>query len=520
MSTVAGAPTQAIVGIDVGTTGVKAVAFGVDTPWQRMVLREYPLLQPRPGWQVQDPAMVAAETERALADCVTATGDAEVLAVAVGTAMHGLLGLDAALEPLTPLITWADARAHDEAAQLRAAGLAGDLHRRTGTPVHPMTPLTKLMWFARHEPELCARVRWWVGLKELVLARLTGTIVTELSSASGTGMLDMAARAWSPEALELAGVPAAHLPEIRPTTAILPLSAECARRIGLPAGTPVVVGAADGPLGNLGTSAMSPGVAGLSLGTSGAIRMGVDTPTVDEHGSLFCYALTDTAWVVGGAVSNGASVVRWARRALTPDLHGDAGAGGADEALLELAAAAPAGSDGLVMLPYLLAERAPLWDPDLPGAVLGLRDLHTRAHLVRAAVEGVCMQLRVVLEQLDGLAPVHTVRATGGAFRSPLWRDVMAASLDRPLRAVGAAAGTALGAAGIGLFAIGRASGLTDAVAQLSPAGEAEPAVEPDRELVAIYDRLRHATPGLIDGLGAFADLLRGQAGRGPPGPR
>ena len=267
-----------------------------------------------------------------------------------------------------------------------------------------MTPLAKLMWLHRHEPRICKDARWWLGLKDYLLLRLTGVVATELSSASGTGLLDMSSRSWSPEAVELAGISVDQLPEILPTTATLGLSPEAARRIGVPAGTPVVAGAADGPLGNLGTRALEPGVAGLSLGTSGAIRMVVPEPQVDDEGTLFCYALTDSVWVAGGAVSNGGIVVRWAGRALAPDLQ-DPEPARTDEAVLGLAASVPAGSDGLVMLPYLMAERAPLWDPDLPGAYLGLRRDHGRAHLVRAAIEGVCLQLRIILDQLDRLHP-------------------------------------------------------------------------------------------------------------------
>jgi len=230
--------------------------------------------------------------------------------------------------------------------------------------------------------------------------------------------------------------------------------------------------------------------------------MVVPEPGVDEQGTLFCYALTDTAWVVGGAISNGGVVVRWAGSSLAPDLAGD-------EALLELAATAPAGCDGLVMLPYLLAERAPLWDPDLPGAYLGLRRDHTRAHLIRAAVEGVCLQLKVVLDHLDRLHPVESLRVTGGTFRSPLWREVMAAALERPLYVVGDAEGTALGAAALGLFALGRAPDLGGAVEQLSDPAAAEPVrIDPDPELAATYRRQRAAVLPLISALSAVAGLL------------
>jgi gluconokinase len=503
------APREVIVGLDVGTTGVKAVAFGLGAPWQGVAIREYPLLQPAPGWQVQDPEAIMDAAARALVECVAATNGAAVAAIAVSTAMHGLIALDEAMRPLTPLVTWADARARGEARALRESGQADELHRATGAPVHPMTPLTKLMWFARHDPATCAAARWWVGLKDYLLWRLTGELVTELSSASGTGLFDMAARAWSPAATTVAAVDAEQLPTILPTTATLQLSAAAAGRIGLPSGTPVVVGAADGPLGNLGTGAIAPGVAGLSLGTSGAIRMAVPDPYVDDRRTLFCYALTDSVWIVGGAVSNGGIVIRWAGDALAPDVTAAAAAGTADEALLDLAARVGAGSDGLVMLPYLLAERAPLWDPDVPGAYLGLRRDHTRGHLVRAAVEGVCMQLRVVLDQLDRLHPVQSVRVTGGAFRSPLWRQVMAATLDRPLHAIGDAEGTALGAAALGLFALGRAPGLGDALAHLSPppASEPPPTIA-GRDLVITYDRLRASVPELVESLAPVAELL------------
>ncbi len=198
------------------------------------------------------------------------------------------------------------------------------------------------------------------------------------------------------------------------------MAAPAATQVGLPAGTPVVVGAGDGPAANLGCGALAPGVAGLSIGTSGALRMSLDAPRLDAAGTLFCYPLTDSVWVAGGPISNGGNVVRWAGRSLAPDLVGAAGAGEGDDALLALAATAPPGCEGLVMVPYLVAERAPMWDPDVPAAFLGLRPTHTRAHLARAAVEGVCLNVALVLDQLDRLAPVRSVRATGGAFESAL----------------------------------------------------------------------------------------------------
>jgi gluconokinase len=476
--------TERIIGVDVGTTGVKVAGFALGSSGRRVAIREYPLVEPAPGQEVQDPDKILAATASAMTECIGGGHGADILAVSLSAAMHGLLALDADKRPLTPLITWADGRASAEARELQRSPEADELRTRTGIPVHPMTPLSKLVWFARHEPEIWKAARWWVGLKDYLLVWLTGTLATDLSSASGTGLLDLSTRGWSPLAVEICGLSVDRLPPILPTTATLSVAPTAAAQMGL------------------GTGAMQSGAACLSLGTSGALRMTTNGPQRDELGVLFSYALTDQVWVVGRAISNGASVLRWAGGSLAPDVVAGAGASGPDEAVLELAATVEAGSDGLVMLPFLVAERSPLWGPDLHGAYLGLRRDHTRAHLLRAAVEGVCIQMRVVLDRLDSVAPVTSVKATGGAFRSRLWREVMAAALDLPLHVVEGAEGTALGAAALGLFALGRASTLSDAVAQLAGPDELQPApVVVTRDLVATYARLRAALPELVDAI-------------------
>ncbi len=503
-------PRRVVIGLDVGTTGVKAAAFGLGSPWRAVAIREYPLFAPEPGQEVQDPAFILQSSVDALAECVHAAAGAEVMAVSVSAAMHGLLALDADLRPLTPLITWADSRASREAAALRRQGVADHLHALTGTPVHPMTPMVKLLWFSSHDHTTWQAARWWVGLKEWILLGFTGQLVSELSSASGTGLLDMSTRTWATEVLQLCGLDSEHLPSILPTTELLNLTPEMAGRTGLDASTPIVTGAGDGPLGNLGVGAIRAGIAGLSVGTSGAVRMPISSPRIDTERSLFCYALTETSWVLGGALSNGGSALRWAATALTPDVRA-ATRGEADDRVMGLAASVPAGSDGLIMVPYLLPERAPLWDPDLPGAYLGLRHHHGRAHLIRAALEGVCLQMRLLVDQLEQVRPVEEVRATGGVFRSSLWRSTMAAMLGRPIRVVGDAEGTALGAAALALFALGLASSLGEAVGALSGEGQLQAEiVEPDPLVVATYDRLRASFPVLVEGLCQVAGLVEG----------
>jgi gluconokinase len=205
------APARVAIGVDIGTTAAKVVAFGLDRVWQRSTsVREYALLRPRSGWRVQDPDTVLAATFDALSECVSWLDSSEVVAISVSTAMHALIGLDDQARPVTPIVTWADARARDEARDLRGTDLGRDLHRRSGTPIHSMSPPVKLRWFAAQEPELTRRVAVWAGLKDLILHRLTGRLVTELSSASGTGLLDLSTRAWDPQAMTPAGIRAAR----------------------------------------------------------------------------------------------------------------------------------------------------------------------------------------------------------------------------------------------------------------------------------------------------------------------
>ncbi|WP_240674883.1 gluconokinase [Cellulomonas endophytica] len=445
-----GPVADVVLGVDLGTTSTKVVAFDVAGRTLASASHGYPLEEPHPGHAVQDPELIVDAVMAGLRDVVAELGAGRVAALSFSSAMHSLLGLTPTLRPVTSVVTWGDTRAAAQAERLRAGvgGLA--LHRRTGTPLHPMSPLPKLVWFHEQEAKLCEGVGFWVGIKEYVLLRLCGALVVDHSIASATGLMDMATLSWDGEALAIAGITAEQLPEIVPTTHVLPgLSDEGVRETGLPAATRVVVGAADGPLANLGVGAVRPGVAACSLGTSGALRVVVDRPAVDPLGGVFCYALTPSRWVVGGAINNGGVVMGWARDTLAPEVE--------DEAeLLALAARAPVGSGGLLMLPYLLSERAPHWSSLPKGVYLGLTRAHRREHLVRAAVEGVCLQLASVLHAMRGAGlVVDEVRATGGVMRSELWQQTLADAFGMPVGLAEGQEGSGFGAALLAMEALG-----------------------------------------------------------------
>ena len=481
-----------VIGIDTGTTATKGIAAGADGRLRAQTSVHYPLSVPAPGRAELDPADLTAAALEALTDIAQQCrerGD-RVVAVSLSAFLHGLVPMDSDGRPLGPLVTWADDRAGGQCDAIIAAGRARGLQARTGTPVHPMSPLTKLAWWRETDPDLLRKTPRWGGVKELILAAIADSpFLLDLSVASGTGMYDIHARRWDEEALSIAGVRPDQLASVVPTTHQIQLKAEIS---GLPSGTPLVIGAADGPLANLGLGATPAGVAAVSLGTSGALRTIVDRPTADEQGRLFCYALTEDRWAIGGAVNNAGSAVRWAGQSFAagferPGAEGE-DADERDAALLIEAQGAPPGSDGLLCLPYLLGERAPWWRAGMRGAYLGLRREHGRAHLVRAAVEGVCQQLALVRDSFaaEGFE-VREVRATGGAVASELWVGVLAAALDLPVAVADTPEGTALGACLLGLHAIGGLPDLDDAASLVRIGSH----TRPDPANADLYRRLR-----------------------------
>ncbi len=484
-----------VIGIDTGTTATKGIAAGLDGVLRAHTSVYYPLAVPGPGRAELDPADLRAAARKALVDVAAQCREQghRVIAVSLSAFLHGLVPMSVDGKPRGPLVTWADSRAGQQCEDIVASGRASGLHARTGTPVHPMAPLSKLAWWKEHDPATLRETPRWGGVKELVLAELADApFQVDLSLASGMGLYDIHRKQWDPEALDVAGVQASQLAAVVPTTSKLRLRAEIAAAAGLPAGTPLIIGAADGPLANLGVGATPAGVAAVSLGTSGALRTIVDRPTADEAGRLFCYALTEDRWAIGGAVNNAGSVVRWAGQSFAggferPGAEGE-DADERDAALLMEAQSAPPGSEGLLCLPYLLGERAPWWRPGLRGAYLGLRREHGRAHLVRAAVEGVCQQLALVRDSFaaEGFA-VTEVRATGGAVASELWVGVLAAALDLPVAVADTPEGTALGAVLLGLHALGELPDL-DQAASVIAIGEP---TRPDPDNAALYRRLR-----------------------------
>jgi len=492
-------PKRYVIAADMGTTSVKVLLVDRQGTVVYAHSEFYPMHTPSPEIAEQDPDRMMKAALTGIGELMRAAQarPADILCVSFSAAMHSLLAVDAAGAPLTPLITWADNRAAAHAEELKRTGLGREIYERTGTPIHPMSPLVKLLWLRKHQPEVFARASKFIGIKEYVFHRLFGRYVVDHSTASATGLLHMHTLSWDSLALSTVGIGADRLSEPVPADhreAGLPEWA--AAQTELSADTPFVVGAADGPLANLGAGAVAPGSWALTIGTSGAVRTTVTAPLADPQGRLFCYALADGLWTVGGAINNGGIMFRWTRDVLATLEAEEGRRKGMDpyDFLAELAHEVPPGSEGLVFLPFLLGERAPYWNSNARGVFFGLSMNHGKKHMIRAVMEGVVYRLHSVagaLEELTGSA--GEIRASGGFARSPLWRQMLADVLEKPVAVMDSVESSGVGAAYLGFWAMGEFPNLAGIREWTRTTGSHRPdpqSREVYRELTGLYARL------------------------------
>ncbi|HTT12076.1 MAG TPA: gluconokinase [Burkholderiaceae bacterium] len=482
---------RCVIGVDIGTSSTKAVLYdGAGAVLARHGV-EYPLLTPAPGAAELDPDQVVGAVIESIAGVVRGVEPQRIACVSFSAAMHSVIAVDAKGAPLSKCITWADIRAAPFSDRIRAYG-GEAIYHRTGTPIHPMSPLAKLVWLRETAPQVFAAAARFIGIKEYVFQRFFGRYVVDHSIASATGLFDIRTLQWDREALAVAGIDETRLPELVPTTYVIEgLKSEIAQKTGLAPGTPFVVGANDGVLANLGVGAITPGSVAVTIGTSGAIRTPVTAPVTDPRGRLFCYVLAPGTWIVGGPVNNGGMILRWLRDEFGSDERETAKRLGVDpyDVLTQVAERAGVGAGGLLFHPYLAGERAPLWNADARGSFFGLAMHHRKEHMVRAVLEGVVFNLYLVLQLIEETG-VRTERvlASGGFARSMLWRQIMADIFDREVVVGKSAEGSCLGAAVLGMYAI-------EAVPSLDVAVDMAGLTESSRPIRANTEKYRELTP-------------------------
>jgi xylulokinase len=464
---------RAAVGIDVGTSAVKAIAVGEDGAVLARRELAYPLSTPRPGWSEQDPDDWWRATEQAL------DGLAEdVAGIGLSGQMHGLVTLDSADRVIRPAILWNDQRTGAECAEIEERVGFDRLVALTGNRALTGFTAPKLVWLRRHEPESYGRIAHVLLPKDYVRLRLTGERAIDVADASGTLLLDVAHRRWSEEVLDALELDAGWLPRVLE-------SPDVSGRT--PAGLPVAAGAGDQAAGALGVGVDRPGPLSVALGTSGVVFAALPEFAAEPQARVhvFCHAVPG-AWHAMGVMLSAAGSLAWLR-GIT---------GGEFTELVDEAARWEPGVEGLTFLPYLTGERTPHADPDARGSFTGLSIRHDRGALVRAVLEGVASGLRDSLDLVAGLSdtPPERGRASGGGARSELWLQIVASVLELPLQRIAVEEGAAYGAALLGGVAGGMWADVHEAVAAcVRTRGEVEPVpewIEPYRELVTRYRAL------------------------------
>ncbi|MCG6920969.1 MAG: xylulokinase [Acidobacteria bacterium] len=483
-------------GVDVSTTGAKALL--IDEAGKVVATATTPLtLQtPKPLWSEQDPqewwSGTAASIRKALSDA-GANGE-DVAAVGLTGQMHGLVLLDGDRNVLRPAILWNDQRTGAECEEIERRVGRSELIREVGNVALTGFTAPKILWVRNNEPDVYTKAKLVLLPKDYVRLRLTGEAAMDRAGGSGTILFELKARNWSKAVLDKLDIPAEWLPPTFEGPEVTgKITAEAAAETGLSEGTPVMAGGGDQAAGAVGTGAVRPGVVSLTLGTSGVIFATTDAPLVEPEGRLhaFCHAVPGK-WHFMGVTLSAAGSLQWYHDALTPNEGFDA--------IVTEAEGAPAGSEGLLFLPYLSGERTPYPDPHARGSFVGLTVRHGRAHMTRSVLEGVAFSMKDCFGLLQGagLGTVSEVRIAGGGAKGALWRKIVASVLGLPMVTVTSTEGAAYGAAllgGVGAGAWPSVEAACDAT--IAVTGRDEPVAEWVKAYDDLYPRYRELYPAL-----------------------
>ncbi len=495
-----------LLGIDVSTTGVKALLIDAAGSVVSSATTPLSLSTPHPLWSEQNPLDWWAGAASSIRQVLVQAGvnGEQVAAVGLTGQMHGLVLLDADNRVLRPAILWNDQRTGAECEEIvRRVGFERLLWITGNKPETGLTA-PKILWVRNHEPEVYARAAHILLPKDYVRLRLTGAYAVDKADGAGMHLFDLERRDWSPEVLAALEIPADWLPATYEGPQVTgQIREQAAAETGLRPGTPVVAGGGDQSAQAVGVGAVEPGIVALTLGTSGVVFAATEGPYIEPEGRLhaFCHAVPGV-WHLMGVMLSAAGSLQWYRDALAPGVDYDD--------LLAPCADVPPGSEGLFFLPYLTGERTPHPDPLARAAFIGLTIRHSQAHMTRAVLEGVAFGLRDNMELIRqaGLGQIREVRVSGGGARSPLWRQILANVLDLELVTVNTTEGAAYGAALLSGVGIGVWPGVVESCqATIRAASRTSPQPEAVERYQAAYQLFRELYPALRPAFTGIAGL-------------
>lgn len=411
------------VGVDIGTTSTKAIIFSESGEVLAQESVGYGMYHPKPNYAEQNPDEIYNAFEVCLEKIqLKLPENAQNIGISFSSAMHSLLAIDENGKPLTPLIIWADNRASSITKELKTTDLGIEIYHRTGIPIHPYSVLSKLLWLKENEPKIFEKAYKFIGIKEYIWSKLFGKYEIDMSLASGTGMFNIHTQTWDELALKTIGINETKLSEIVPINQKIEFRSPTSNLE--PRNSKIktfnfCIGAGDGPLANVGSGAMEAGKMALTIGTSGAVRICSKEAFTDPQMRSFDFVFDENTHIIGGATNNGAVVLQWLKEdILKTDVS--------TEKLIEEASKTPIGAEGLIFLPYILGERAPIYQPEAQGVFFGLNKNHTQAHFVRAVLEGIILNLYSIGKILMQKEPIEEILVSGGFAQSKIWLQILA----------------------------------------------------------------------------------------------
>lgn len=433
-----------IIGIDLGTGSTKAVAMNNEGGIIAHAQIYYAASQPQPGYSELDPEIIWNAFTNCIKKIISLV-KYPPLSISLSSAMHGLIVVNKNNKCITPLITWMDMRSAEIAEKLRNLPTAESLYKSTGTPIHSMTPLCKIIWLKENDPKTFKAAFKFISIKEWIWFRLFNVYEIDHSIASATGLFSIHNFQWNDDSLKLCGINPRHLSDLVATDFIRKnINPEIVDSLQISAGTMFCIGASDGCLANIGSYAIRKGTAALTIGTSGAVRVASEKPIFNFAEMTFNYVLDKNTFICGGPVNNGGNILNWLFKVF---LKNDTPSEKDYRDLFKTIESIPAGSKGLIFLPYLYGERAPVWDETSSGLFFGIKSFHTNAYFLRAILEGICCSLNQVLEIVSSTKEILQLNIGGGFIRSKTWMKILADITGKKLCVIETEDSSAIGAA-------------------------------------------------------------------------
>ncbi len=428
---------ECIIAIEIGTGAIRVTAFDLNCTLLGSSKGAFPTFHAHPDFSEQDPEQIFITMLYILKNFLNEKihpKKYKVVSICFNSAMHSVLPIDRHGVPLGNAIVWSDNRAKNEAKDLKSSGLGTSLYKTTGTPIHAMSPLNKITWLKNHDKDRFAAAQKFLSIKTYILQQLTGEYVVDYSIASATGMLNIYSLQWEEDALEYAGIDKTRLADVVPVFyAPRKLKKEFQTSLGLHDQVRILVGSSDGCMATLGAGVWDDGKATITLEESGAVRVVGKEVLQDEKQRLFNYVLTENHYVSGGPTNNVGSVFEWYVKQFG-DFKKAFDLEDCMESLINDAAKVPAGSDGLIFLPYLQGERAPIWNANARGVYFGLNIKHEQRHFLRATIEGIMFGFFSIVKTLEEHRNFKTISANGTFAAFPLWTQVMADIFNKPVQ--------------------------------------------------------------------------------------